>query len=241
MLPKETQAKAYLQQHYTADFDAMTGVLDLALHIVTNPMQITKPKGLYEKVIITALGVYVKACKQYRSIQVLCEHGLTEDAQALCRNLCETTIALYFLLRHRVKLKNGNKPVPAVPGKPLSTKFRSDLYLAHGILQKEKMLNDMGQTKGMKGTYNKIMKSPFPNTVATVKALLAPTGRRESATATTIPGPSFAILCIVSEFLSSTASCSEWHHSLCIRPMWLVTSRSKTTERQCCLFSRTIN
>ena len=95
MLPKETQAKAYLKTHYAPDFTTMTGLHDLATTMAQAPITITKMRGLDRQVIDTAFGVYVKACKQYRSIQVLCEHGLTGDAQALTRNLGETMIAVF--------------------------------------------------------------------------------------------------------------------------------------------------
>jgi hypothetical protein len=175
MLPRETEVKeAYLQHHYGTDFATMTDVLELALRMTQAPIRITKPRGLDRQVIDVSFGVFVKACKQYRSIQILCEHGLPEDAQALTRNLGETMIALYFLLRHRVKLKNGPHALPPIPGKARTTRFRSDLYLSHGVLQKEKMLNDWGTTKGLKASYRKVLKGEFPASVAAAKALLGP-------------------------------------------------------------------
>jgi hypothetical protein len=152
----------------------MTAVLDLALRLPQKPIMITRPRGLNKQAINTSFGVFVKSCKQYRSIQILCEHGLPEDALALTRNLAETTVALYFLLRHRIELKRNGQPVPAILGKPLSTKFRSDLFLAYGVLQKEKMLNEWSTTKSMSAAYKKVLKGDFPASVAAVKALLGP-------------------------------------------------------------------
>jgi Family of unknown function (DUF5677) len=175
MLPRETEVREeYLQPHYADDFATMTAVLDLALRMTQPPIRIMKARGLHRQAIDTSFGVFVKTCKQYRSIQLLCQHGLPEDAQALTRNLGETTIALYFLLRHRVELKQNGRRVPAIPGKPLSTKFRSDLFLAYGVLQKQKMLNEWGTTKGLKAAYKKVLKGEFPASVAAAKALLGP-------------------------------------------------------------------
>jgi hypothetical protein len=62
-----------------------------------------------------------KACKTFKSIQVLCERGLHEDADALVRVLLETTAAILYILREK------------------STE-RALIYHAHGMHQQLKML-----------------------------------------------------------------------------------------------------
>lgn len=44
------------------------------------------------------LGLYVKACKTFRSIQVLCGRSLGEDANALLRVLLECCISTFYIL-----------------------------------------------------------------------------------------------------------------------------------------------
>src|SRR5712692_3599688 len=72
-------------------------------------------------VVFVTLGLYVKACKQHRSILLLARAGLGPDALAIARNLFETTLALTFILRKQVRLPRFS----AIRGRPLSTRFRT--------------------------------------------------------------------------------------------------------------------
>jgi hypothetical protein len=77
------------------------------------------------------LGIIAKACRQYRAVVALVEISLGEIAMSNCRMLAETMLAAEFLMRSSVSLRRGAKPVPEVPGYPLTTAFRTKLYLAH--------------------------------------------------------------------------------------------------------------
>lgn len=46
MLPREDDAKKYLQRHYAVEFKQMSELLDLATNIVSGTMKGTKGKGL---------------------------------------------------------------------------------------------------------------------------------------------------------------------------------------------------
>jgi hypothetical protein len=80
----------------------------------------------------------------------LVEKGLGEDADSAARMLFETMLAAYFILRRRVSLKRQGARVPPVAGKPLTTRFRARLYLAHNAFNERKYMNVLLSTPGLK-------------------------------------------------------------------------------------------
>jgi hypothetical protein len=88
-------------------------------------------RGINRAVILTMLGLLTKACKTFRSIQILCERGLTEDANALTRVLMENYIAIAFILQKRPR-------------------ERVLIYHAHSSAQYIKLLNEWERTPGLK-------------------------------------------------------------------------------------------
>jgi Family of unknown function (DUF5677) len=103
------------------------------------------------------MGLLTKACKTFRSIQILCERGLIYDADALTRVLMENTVAISFILQ--------KKP---------SERVR--IYHAHMIAQNIRMLNDWKNTPGLKRKATKrIIKLATDNLMAFSKGLPAGT------------------------------------------------------------------
>lgn len=88
-------------------------------------------RGINRIVLETILGLLTKACKTFRSIQILCERGLIGDADALVRMLMENTVAIAFILQEKPR-------------------ERARIYQAHTIAQDLKMLNDWKNTPGLK-------------------------------------------------------------------------------------------
>jgi uncharacterized protein DUF5677 len=84
------------------------------------------------------LGLLTKACKAFRSIQILCERGLHDDANALARVLMETTVAISFILQTK-------------------SKERAVIYHAYGLSQQIRMMNEWRTTKGIKRKATKAM------------------------------------------------------------------------------------
>jgi len=151
MLPDEQIVRAELQARFAEAFQGMSGLLSFAAGLVTSgEIRLTQLRGLDPAVVQVALGLYVKACKQFRSILALCEYGLGEDAHALTRNLFETTVALVFVLRHRVTLTSQGKTLPRVRGKPLTAKLRARLYMANIAFEHQRTLYEWERTKGLK-------------------------------------------------------------------------------------------
>ena len=79
----------------------------------------------------TDAQVEIAQKKTFRSIQILCERGLYDDASALARVLLETTVAIAFILQKK-------------------SKERMLMYHAYGMVQSIKMLNEWAQIKGLK-------------------------------------------------------------------------------------------
>jgi len=63
-------------------------------------------RGADRHVLAMALALYVKACKTHEAIQRLCAAGLTSDADALLRVMCETSLAMHFILRRYSRVRS---------------------------------------------------------------------------------------------------------------------------------------
>jgi hypothetical protein len=111
---------AAIANKYRNQLDAMTGLHDAVLGMMRSPWTIIKP-GLNRIIFYTVIGLLTKACKTFKSIQVLCARGLHEDADALVHVLLETTTAILYILREK------------------STE-RALIHHAHGMHQQLKML-----------------------------------------------------------------------------------------------------
>lgn len=130
-LPHEAEVIADIATKYRAELDAMTGLHDAVVGMMSADSWTIGKRGLDGPTIETVIGLLTKACKTFRSIQVLCERGLIEDADALVRVLMENTVAIAFILQ--------KKP-----------RERVKIYHAHTIAQGIKMLNDWKNTAGLK-------------------------------------------------------------------------------------------
>lgn len=138
MLPHEAEVTTEIATKYRDQLRAMTALHDAVISMLTvDSWKIGKP-GLDRVVVETTLGLLTKACKTFRSIQILCERGLHEDAHALVRVLMETTAAVVFILQKK-------------------SRERARIYHAHGIAQEVKMLKEWTSTRGLKRQVTKTM------------------------------------------------------------------------------------
>lgn len=128
MLPGEAEARAKLLQLFDHEFAQMSELHDFSVGIISFPLRIESRPDLDRSTADVALALYVKACRQFRGIQLLCEGGLGSDAWALARNLFETTLAVCFVLQPRFTPKRDGKRVPKVKGKPLSSRLRANAF-----------------------------------------------------------------------------------------------------------------
>lgn len=109
----------------TALHDAVIGMMS------QSPWKIGKMRGLDRLTCETAIGLLTKACKTFRSIQILLERGLIDDANVLVRVLMESTVAVVFILQK-------------------DSRRRARIYHAHTMVQDIKLLNHWKTTSGLK-------------------------------------------------------------------------------------------
>ena len=132
MLLHELGAQAEIAQRYRVQLDAMTKLHDTVVSMMTaGEWKVQKTRGVNPLVAQTMMGLLTKAIKTFRSIQILCERGLYDDASALARVLLETTVAIAFIVQKK-------------------SKQRMLMYHAYGMVQSVKMLNEWAKTKGLK-------------------------------------------------------------------------------------------
>jgi hypothetical protein len=139
VLPHESDAQAEIAQKYRVQLDAMTKLHDTVVGMMSaGSWQVQKTRGVNLLVAQTMMGLLTKAIKTFRSIQILCERGLYDDASALARVLLETTVAIAFIVQKK-------------------SKQRMLMYHAYGMIQSVKMLNEWARTKELKRKATKAM------------------------------------------------------------------------------------
>lgn len=130
-LPHEAEVVADIATKFQPELDGMARLHDAVIGMMSAGSWTIGRRGLNRQVIETMMGLLTKACKTFRSIQILCERGLIDDANALVRVLMENTVAIAFILQ--------KKP-----------RERVRIYHAHTFVQEIKMLNDWKNTPGLK-------------------------------------------------------------------------------------------
>jgi hypothetical protein len=106
MLPDEDRAKAEIAETLKPCAAEMNRLLEVALTLIpSSGFRATRTAQVDEIVVWTIIGLYVKALKTFRSIEIVCQSGLTQDAIALLRVHFETTVAILFILQRNTKLR----------------------------------------------------------------------------------------------------------------------------------------
>jgi hypothetical protein len=171
LLPLEREASRGIQRHFVEKFADATMVLALAFRVIGANSDgrgslgdITKPRGLTWPVLNLCLGLYTKVIKHFRSVIALSELGLAQDANVAARAMFEGTLALQFILRPRIQLKEAGRPLTHTrgraeqfcqkcknvvrPGKArqklrkLSTLMRAKLYVAFPAISRERRYDE---------------------------------------------------------------------------------------------------
>jgi hypothetical protein len=144
MLPFEDRARQDIEADYAKELAESRELLQLALSTIGSDGQrgIKVPSvlvpGVTERARSLALGLYAKACKQFRCIIILGERGFGGEVTVLTRALFETTLAAYFIMHETVALLRDGKAFDPDPARPLTTDFRALLYLAHAAFVADK-------------------------------------------------------------------------------------------------------
>jgi len=130
-LPHEAEVVADIAAKYRTELDAMAGLHDAVVGMMSAGSWTIGKVGINRPVFETMVALLTKACKTFRSIQILLERGLIDDANVLTRGLMENTVAILFILQKRPRERVG-------------------IYYAHSLAQYIKMLNEWKNTPGLK-------------------------------------------------------------------------------------------
>lgn len=95
MLPHENVTEIDALKKFKSYFDYCDELLQLAVRMIDNA-SIKGYESEYSFAVVS-LGLYAKACKTFRSIQILCSKPLGEDANSLLRTLMESCINLCYI------------------------------------------------------------------------------------------------------------------------------------------------
>ena len=157
MFPHEEEVRHRIEAAFAAELSFSADVFKLGLDAIGwddqdegGRVTVTRRKGVNDLTFYLALGLFAKVCNQHRSVTLLCRRGYGDAASILTRAMFESVLALHFLLKPRINLKENGKPFKPDPKKSLTTQFRSWLYLAHAAFQDEELLNNFQGTPLLK-------------------------------------------------------------------------------------------
>src|SRR5262249_42730366 len=114
MLPLEDLALQDIAKTWSTELATSRELLQLGLDVLgcdeDGKLNIRSAQvaGVGDNARSLALGLYAKACKQFRAIIILAERGFGGELAVLTRSLFETTLALAFIITEQVILKRGN-------------------------------------------------------------------------------------------------------------------------------------
>jgi hypothetical protein len=144
MLPFEERVRQDVKTDHHKELTECHELLHLALEMIgcddSGNLDIpsTPVPGVEDTARSLALGLYAKACKQFRGIIILGERGFGGEVTVLTRSLFETTLALNFIMNESVTLRREGKEFDPDPTRSLTTDFRALLYGAHAAFMESK-------------------------------------------------------------------------------------------------------
>ena len=95
MLPNEEEQSALCRQQHAELFRTCNRWLGLGVRFIRGLEKVQKSS-------VVVLLLFVKATKTFRSVLLMCERGLCENAQVLLRVLTEILIDLKYILRENI-------------------------------------------------------------------------------------------------------------------------------------------
>jgi hypothetical protein len=144
-LPGEDELRNAIRATLAVEFQTASDLLDIGISIFRPTVRPVPKEEMDHFEAWMCLGIVAKACRQYRAVVALVEFSLGDVADSIGRMLAETMLAAQFLMRPTLILKQGGKPLPDVPGYPLTTAFRTKLYLAHDAASTLKTIKEMAK------------------------------------------------------------------------------------------------
>jgi hypothetical protein len=166
MLPDEADVHAAIAAKHHKELTAMTALHNAVVGMMTvDKWTIRRTSGTKPFTIDIIRGLLTKACKTFRSIQILGESGLHEDANALVRVLLETTVAVLFILQRR---RREGKTKALTP----TAHQRAIIFYGYSLHQQLKMLMHWKKTPGLKRQATKSAIKRTEDAIAQVKKYL---------------------------------------------------------------------
>jgi hypothetical protein len=219
LLPNERANRALVRARSKMLLSQATDLHRVAVAVLQQSLGGAEQSGLRipnshidSTVVFVALGLYVKACKQHRSVQLLARAGLSPDALAIARNLFETTLALVFILRKQIRLRRGFSPahpsglsLSAIQRRPLSTRFRARLYQANLVFEQERTRDEFARTPRIKREARRITKR-LPQLIAEAEKAIGPEWTRRLRQARSYSGVSLKELALSMGFRGAYAT-----------------------------------
>jgi hypothetical protein len=99
MLPEEQRAAAEIRAQWQGVFVRMDATLDAVVALLSAGEWIVDSTEEVDRLTVDVVAVLLtKACKTFRSIELLCERGLVLDASVLLRCLFETSLCVRWVL-----------------------------------------------------------------------------------------------------------------------------------------------
>jgi Family of unknown function (DUF5677) len=158
MLPFEDRAQQDVEADHHNDLVESRELLQLALDMIGSDgrgnlrIPAEPVLGVTDQARSLALGLYAKACKQFRSIIILAERGFRGEVTVLTRSLFETTLAMNFIMNESVALKRDGKAFDPDPSRPLTTDLRALLYGAHAVFTEAKRSRQWSERPELKSS-----------------------------------------------------------------------------------------
>ena len=149
-------ALAKVEKVFKADLALMDEVLAFVQGLLTRgSLQITKPRGLNQGVLMIAAGILAKCCKTVRALRAAATVGCGQDASILLRALFESTVALLWILQR-------------------DSQRRAILFAAHEDQRWLVIVEEHRKTRGLIRVYGKQALTTAKANVDRWRALLKP-------------------------------------------------------------------
>lgn len=170
MRPGESTTKRRIRKEHPKQFalaDRFLAVIH-GLHGLLCDRQVER--RLWRPQVITH-GLWIKICKQYRSIIVLCELGLVEDAEVIARSLFESVLQVVFIVKRGIRVERGWSNAPKPPTGGFSSGFRATLCVVRPIIQAHRKATHSQKKRGLRRVLRPIL-AATAGQVDLAKALL---------------------------------------------------------------------
>jgi hypothetical protein len=135
---------------------------------------VTLTPELPELVFVKAMGLLAKACKQYRAVGELAAMGLGDPCDSLSRMMFETMLAIMFVLREQVELKEKGKVLGVIGEKKLTAVFRCQLYSANEAIQSRKIVNAFMRSPTLEDQIPESSRAKLEADAAELEAVIGP-------------------------------------------------------------------